>query len=80
MRLGHGDERVVSEAEVEAGLVAEPLDAGDGARLALALADLLGAEADGAGAGGRAGEEVGRQQVDARLAEAARSIDRDRVS
>ena len=29
MRLGHGDERVVAERKVQAGLVAEALDAGD---------------------------------------------------
>ena len=62
--VGHGDERVVAEREVEAGLVAEALDAGDGAVLALALADLLGAEADGAApAGAPAKRSAGRRLI-----------------
>ena len=72
VRVGDGDDLVAAEGEVQAGLVAEPLDAADRARLALALADLLGAEADRDGAGGGVAEEVGGQDVDLRLAEAAR--------
>ena len=79
MGVGHSDQVVVLECQVQAGLVAKMLDPFHKRIKALTLSDLLGSQADLGGLWRGVWEDVSGQDVDARLAKTAGGIDTDRL-